>query len=508
MTPTLRIAACLLSGIVMAKAVTNLPLLAPLCLIPLFLAINTPHRGRPVAPSRVVGMGFLACLAFGVHAWGIQQYGWPIYGASAMYLAATGALFGVLAVPFTRARGRTMRLGGLTAAWVLAQFARTVGPYSYPVLLGPCLADYPVLAQLASVGGPWALEALVALAAALGADTVEALWLRAHPWLRPMDFRKPLLTLVILAVAIVGAGALRLAASPDLGAPPAPGERTLTVSVLQGGVPTWMYRRADVLDRLHEVVVSDYLGLLDEALAGEPDWVVIPESAFGKATQADNAGLREVAGLTDRRLGHTTLLLGTLHRLDRLDPEFPMANLENAVVAVVDDGDRLRQAGRVTKRRLVPLAEARFRPAPRWEVLPTPQALAGAQVCFESMYPDVSRALARSGAEVLVVALNDAGLRWSPNPTVHARLGVLRAIETGLPLVHAGQAGVTFVTDAYGRKSASLGLFERGVLTARIRPGRVPTLYAMVGDWSAAAFGALWLFCFWASRRARKNEMA
>ncbi len=502
MRPSLRLALAVFSGIVMAKAVTNVPALAPFCLTPLLLAMWAPDGDRPLRASRVVGLGFVASLTFGVHAWGIQQYGWPIYGASAMYLAATGALFAGLSLPFLRARSRWVRAGGVTAAWVLAEFTRTLGAYSYPVLLGPCLADYPVLAQLGAVGGPWTLEALVALSAVLCADAIETIWLRKHPWLPPIPSHRPLIALLILANVVVLGGAARLISAPDLTAPPAPGERTITVTIAQGGVPTWLYRRADVLLRLHEVVRHNYLSLVDEALRGHPDWIVLPESAFGKPISNGTRGLSEVQGLADRNLGGATLLLGTIHRLEELDPAFPLANLENAVVAVSSGPDGMGQTGRVTKRRLVPIAEARFKPAASWKPLTTAQGVAGAQVCFESMYPDVSRELAHGGAEALVVVLNDAGLRWSPNPSVHARLGVLRAIETGLPLVHSGQAGVTFMTDAYGRKTRELGLFERGLLTARIRPGRVPTLYAAVGDWSVMAFAGLWLVCVLARRRA------
>lgn len=501
MRGVLRVGLAILTGIVMAKAVTNVPVLAPVCLVPLLIAMMAPQAGAPLRARAVVGLGFLACLTFGVHAWGIQQYGWPIYGASAMYLAATGALFGALAIPALRARSRAVRVGGVTAAWVLAEFTRTLGAYSYPVLLGPCLADYPVLAQLGAVGGPWALEALVALMAALLAEAAEAWWIRDHPWLRPSRPLRPLLAAALLANLVVFGGAVRLGSAPELTDAPEPGERTLTVSIAQGGVPTWLYRRADVLDRLHEVIVKDYLALLDEALLGRPDWVVLPESAFGKPVAPSVAGLSEVPGLAQRRLGDTTLLLGTIHRMERFDPAYPAANLENAVVAITQGPEGLEQTGRITKRRLVPIAEARFRPADDWQPLATPQAQAGAQVCFESMYPEISRRLTRGGAEVLVVVLNDAGLRWSPNPGVHARLGVLRSIETGLPLVHAGQAGISFVTDAYGRKTRELGLFERGVLTARIRPGRVPSLYALTGDWSIIAFILLWVGCVFASLR-------
>jgi apolipoprotein N-acyltransferase len=102
------------------------------------------------------------------------------------------------------------------------------------------------------------------------------------------------------------------------------------------------------------------------------------------------------------------------------------------------------------------------------------------------MYPSLAAKL--SEADVFVVAANDAGLRWSQAPRIHARLGILRAIEQGRPLIHSAQAGYTFLVDAYGRRTPELGLFERGLMVGAVDLTPAPAPYRALGHaWVALA---------------------
>ncbi|MEU9336305.1 apolipoprotein N-acyltransferase [Streptomyces sp. NPDC048290] len=78
----------------------------------------------------------------------------------------------------------------------------------------------------------------------------------------------------------------------------------------------------------------------------------------------------------------------------------------------------------------------------------------GPMVCFESAFPDMSRALARDGADVLVAQSATATFQRSWAPAQHASLAALRAAETGRPMVHATLTGVSAV---YGPDGARVG---------------------------------------------------
>lgn len=513
MTFAQRMMLAIVAGFLVAHAHTNVPILALFCLVPLFVALIAPStqdedpERNPPGLWRAILLGFTCYAVAGAHVWGIAQYGMIVYGAGVMYLATGGALFGALAWPFLRVPDRLFRVSGLVAAWVISDFTRSASAYSYPMMLGPCLADIPVLAQIACIAGPWGMDAMVAALAATLAEAVDASAIRKHPWLpttQPLRWLK--VAFGILGVTLFF-GVVRLSASGAPGAmlwepdaPEALPEDMTTIAAAQGSVPTWFYRRARSSERLQHALTTNYLDLLDDAIESRPwgapaQWIILPESAFGKVVVAKPRGLHSIKGLTRRHLPEgTTMLLGVLTELSGFDPAYPRASMENNTVALTSNAQgHLQRLDVVAKRLLVPISEARFRPAGQWRPIQTQHTQAGILICYESMYPHIGQALSAAGAQILVVITNDAGLRWSKAPRVHARLGKLRAIESGRSLVHAGQAGISFLVDAYGRSTAEMGLFERGLMVGAVKTTPVWTFYSVTGRWWVGFFSWFWL---------------
>ncbi len=67
-----------------------------------------------------------------------------------------------------------------------------------------------------------------------------------------------------------------------------------------------------------------------------------------------------------------------------------------------------------------------------------PDVRAGISICFESVFPYVSRGEAQRGANLLVVISNDAWYPTSSEPAQHLANAVFRSIETGLPQLRCG----------------------------------------------------------------------
>ncbi len=63
---------------------------------------------------------------------------------------------------------------------------------------------------------------------------------------------------------------------------------------------------------------------------------------------------------------------------------------------------------------------------------------AGVNICYEDVFPKVSRRLVRNGANLLVVLTNDAWYPRSAEPTQHLANAVLRAVETRRPMLRCG----------------------------------------------------------------------
>ena len=108
----------------------------------------------------------------------------------------------------------------------------------------------------------------------------------------------------------------------------------------------------------------------------------------------------------------------------------------------------------------------------------------GAMICYESVFPSVTRGLVREGAEVLVLLTNDAWYGPSFGGRQHFALGRLRAVETGRWLLRAGNDGVTASVDPYGRVVAALPPHQEGYLLAphALKKGETP--YVRLGDWA------------------------
>jgi apolipoprotein N-acyltransferase len=120
----------------------------------------------------------------------------------------------------------------------------------------------------------------------------------------------------------------------------------------------------------------------------------------------------------------------------------------------------------------------------------------GVLICFESAFPDMSRADARRGAQLIVYQTSDSTFQGSWAPAQHASLGALRAAETGRPVVQAALTGVSAAYDAQGRLLASMTTAQRGRLTVRLglEPGTALTPFDRYGDvvpWTAIGIALL-----------------
>ncbi|MDQ8706496.1 apolipoprotein N-acyltransferase [Streptomyces sp. LHD-70] len=128
----------------------------------------------------------------------------------------------------------------------------------------------------------------------------------------------------------------------------------------------------------------------------------------------------------------------------------------------------------------------------------------GPLVCFESAFPDMSRHLTRSGAQLLLAQSATSTFQDSWAPAQHASLAALRAAENGRPMVHATLTGVSAVHGPDGaRVGTALGTEESTARTYDVPLATGTTLYVRFGDWAVyGAVLALALLCGWEARRA------
>jgi apolipoprotein N-acyltransferase len=111
----------------------------------------------------------------------------------------------------------------------------------------------------------------------------------------------------------------------------------------------------------------------------------------------------------------------------------------------------------------------------------------GAYICYESVFPIVSREMVRAGAQVLVNSSNDGWFGKSQGLQQHFDMGRVRAIETRRFILRAGSIGVTAVIDERGNVRSSLTPNQEGALHVKYRTLEGKTLYVQWGDWPLIA---------------------
>ena len=204
----------------------------------------------------------------------------------------------------------------------------------------------------------------------------------------------------------------------------------------------------------------------------------------------------------------------------RFDEREQLVGAANSVFAI-DAAARLR--GRYDKAHLVPYGEylpmpwllkplglARLVPGDiDFDPGPGPRALVlrgfgaiGVQVCYEIVFS--GEVVDRDDRPALIFnPSNDAWFgRWGPPQ--HLAQARMRAIEEGLPIVRATPTGISAIIAADGRLIATVPHETAGAIEAPIPPALPPTLFARVGN-ATAALGGVALFAIGVAMRRRRR---
>lgn len=113
----------------------------------------------------------------------------------------------------------------------------------------------------------------------------------------------------------------------------------------------------------------------------------------------------------------------------------------------------------------------------------------GPAICYEIVYPQITRSQIRNGADVLVTITNDAWYDGTSAPAQHLGQARLRAVEGNRYLLRAGTTGISAFIDPTGRVLESIPMGRDGIIYATFEPRTETTPYVRFGDWFA------WLAC-------------
>ena len=138
-------------------------------------------------------------------------------------------------------------------------------------------------------------------------------------------------------------------------------------------------------------------------------------------------------------------------------------------------------------------------------VVTMPEGEVGPLICFESIFPDLSRAQVKNWARLLVNMTNDAWYGTTSAPYQSLAIAVVRAVEGRVCLARAANTGLSAFVDAQGRILWQSGLFvpaAQAVDLPWLPGGSLYTQYGDVFAWACTVLTGLALI-FARRRRGR-----
>jgi len=506
--PSTRLLLAVASGLLLGLSFPSFDFepLAWIGLVPLLLA------GAGLRPRRAFGIGWLGGFVFYLVtlywvAYTITRYTavpFPVAVGILVLLAAVLALYHgafIAGVRWLEDRG----LPALWLApplWVMLEWLRSWFFIGFPwAALGYSQYRYHDLVQIVEVTGVYGVSALLVLF-----NVVIAALLR-EPAGGVRRFVTPLVVLTLLVTCLPLWGRWR--AESILARAPAGSAR---VAIVQGNV-----EQDHKWDPAYQgETMTRYLDLTREAAAEHPELVVWPETATPFFFQ-EPGPLRDLVLGVAAETG-VSLIFGS--PAFRRDSDGTVEEL-NRVYLVSSRG---WEVGSYDKIVLVPFGEyvpyARVLffvsrivdaigtvvPGLTPTVFQLPDAHFGTLICYEDVFPALTRRFVAGGANFLVNVTNDAWYGPTSAPHQHLAQATLRAIENRVPLVRAANTGISAIVEPDGRVRWMGPLFESLFHVDEIAWPGVETFYTRFGDvfaWSCALATALALG--WGIARARRR---
>lgn len=460
-------------------------------MIPLLLAIRNLPAGRRFRLGLLTGLVHYLTLTYWLTITMEAYGGLNVYASIgvlcllAVYLALYVGIFslflGLLA---------TTPLRCLVAApvlWVVLEFIRAKALTGFPwELLG--YSQYRAL-QIIQISDIFSVYGVSFLVVAVNTGLFLA-WLAARNQ-KYRDLRLSRKNAIVAGLCVIllpGAaliyGQMRMegvrrdaAASPQVRA-----------AVVQGNIPQ------DVKwDPEFKIATTDtYVRLSRETMPEAPDLIVWPETAtpfyFQRVTdltQRVEEGIKDIGAF---------FIIGS----PAVEEDENGYRYYNSAYLLTPEGT---VAGRYDKQHLVPFGE--YVPLARWLTfvekivvgmgsfspgqsgtgIAWTKGKIGVQICYEMIFPHLSRRAVQNQADLLVYLSNDAWYGKSSAPYQLFSMAALRAVETRRSVVRAANTGISGFVDPTGRITGRTALFEEATLTADMPVLAKKTIYTRWGDW-------------------------
>ncbi len=507
-------------GVLLTAAFPKIGLAAAsaIALVPLLWAIREAGPGEAFRRAMVFGIAHFVSLLY----WLIPTM--VRYGGLAPPLAV-GILFlfaAVLSLLFVApvaaglavaVRRPVHLLWALPLFWAGFEYLRSFLFTGFPwALLGTAPIGWLPFIQIADLAGPYGITAV--LAAANAAVFLLLLSAAGRRWQGSRVSRPAAVACALaaagLAVSVWGYGLLRIA-EIDRRTAEAP---RLRVAVLQGNIAQSL--KWD--PAFQAATIDTYVRLSRVAEQRSSELIVWPESAAPFYFLAEIPPTRRLLeGIADSRahflIGAPAYELRAGGTADYFNSAFLLSPAEARVLGRYDKAHLVPYGEYVPFKEYLPFLGKMvehvgdFTPGPEGRTLAMAGCTLGIQICYEIIFPALSRALVKNGAELLITITNDAWYGKSAGPYQHFALAVLRAVETRRALARAANTGISAFIDPVGRVQEATPLEVEAVAVRELPLLTEKTVYAAAGDLApAAALGISLVLSLLGLRRRRRER--
>lgn len=480
----------LLSGLLLILSFPNFNLwfLAWFALVPLFFAIENQGPFKAFLIAYLTGVLFF----LGTIYWLIHVT-LPGMVFSVLYLALYFGIFGLVLTPSPKPQAPSLFLA--PAAWTALEWLRSNGTFGFGwVLLGHSQSQNLPIIQISDYTGAYGVSFLIIA-------VNSAIFLTIRNFNKRKASALPVLLVGFLVFISLAYGYLRLNNIFT-------GER-LKVSVVQGNIP----QEVKWNDAFREEIINRYEALTRKAAENKPDLIIWPETSVPGFLESEKDLFERVKGLVISI--DTPLLVGTVREKKGSNG----VNYYNSAILFSNDGRILDIYDKV---HLVPFGEyipfkkalsfvEKFAPVPigdcsagrvykvfsffiergvkdkdvNWKLLK--KVKFSSLICFEDIFPGLTREFVKNGAGFLVNITNDAWYKKSSAPYQHAQNSVFRAVENRTNIIRAANTGASCYIDQKGRIAGLIetkkdGIFVAGFKSHEIVLSRIRTFYTTYGD--------------------------
>ena len=477
------------SGVLLALAFPRFELfyLVFVALVPLFFVLRGEKGVRAFGLGFITGFVFYLISLFWITE-AMSNYSalgfWPSVLILLLLVAYLAALVGVFAnvVSLCRLEG----LGAILVpmVWVALEFTKSKLFSEFPWNdLSWALYRQTRLIQIADILGGYGVSfGIVLVNWLVFLILTRLLGLRVeHGW------RRPLAAIAAVFVFAWGYGSVRLLSFSASPASPTP----MKVGIIQPNIAQAMKLNG----RFMRETLKTYEQQAAELLATGVDVVVLPEAAINDPYNV-SADFKEWVKRTfsdpgppgsHRRAG-CTVLFGAL-------AEENGQYMNSAFV--VDPAGRTHRYDKV---HLVPFGEyvpfswllsfveaiagyeGSLTAGPGLSVLPLGDLTVGVPICYEIVFPEISREFVNKGADLICTLSNDAWFGKTSGPYQHFSATVFRAIENRVPVLRCANSGVSGLVDATGRIRLETPIYVRRTDVVEVQTSKQTSVFRKVGE--------------------------